>query len=248
MDTDSETRRNRERRERSPLPAVLYAGPAVGYLPHGFSTPEFRRMLDGWIDRCHTSGQTYTCGDGSMTKYQLAKLILMAEGLRSRKRVQKTVHLLQAAGCPLDAEFRLHYYGPYSAGLAELLDRMVSGGILGETTSETPVGMQYNYQFNEEVRESLEEYEQTPHGQSARAEMERYEHLLGQLCETAPRVLELASTIVAFRQAGSGWEKAAEETAQYKEESVGSPIITEALHLAQTVAGFDDGEDGQDHP
>ena len=183
-----------------------------------------------------------------MTKYQLAKLILMAGGLRSRKRVQKTVHLLRAGGCPLDAEFRLHYYGPYSAGLAELLDRMVSGGILAETTSETPVGIQYNYQFNEELRESLEEYECTPEGQCDRAEMQRYEDLLGRLRETAPRVLELASTIVAFHQAGGDWEKATEETAQYKEESVGSPRMTEALHLAQTVAGFDDGQNGQDHP
>ena len=50
----------------------------------------------------------------AMTTYQLAKLVLAMDGIHSRKRVQKTVHLLQAAGCDFDLDdFRLHFYGPY---------------------------------------------------------------------------------------------------------------------------------------
>ncbi|NQT13139.1 MAG: hypothetical protein HQ582_10350 [Planctomycetes bacterium] len=176
-----------------------------------------------------------------MTKYQLAKLILMAGGLPSRKRVQKTVHLLQAAGCPFGLDFRLHYYGPYSAELAGILDRMTSGNILEETAQQTTVGTQYDYRFSEEMRESLESFEQTPAGQTAREEIERHQGLLTDLCATNSRVLELASTTVAFYMAGRNWDDAVKETADFKSESTDSRMMTEALELAQTVVGYDDG-------
>lgn len=176
-----------------------------------------------------------------MTKYQLAKLIIMAGGLESRKRVQKTVHLLQAAGCPFSVHFRLHYYGPYSSELAQLLDRMSSSDILFETAQPTEVGMQYDYQFNEEMRESLEAYERTPQGQAAKAEMESYKDLLKTLCNTRPRILELASTMVAFREVGRRWDEALAETAEFKSEATDSPMMSEASELARTVMRSDDG-------
>ena len=44
-----------------------------------------------------------------MKRYQLAKLIEWSgESLKTRKRLQKVVYLLQAAGCPLDADYTLH--------------------------------------------------------------------------------------------------------------------------------------------
>jgi len=176
-----------------------------------------------------------------MTNYQLAKLILMAGGLQSRKRVQKTVHLLQAAGCPLGVDFRLHYYGPYSRELADTLDRMTRAGVLVETPRETSVGTQYDYKFEEQMRESLEAYERTPRGQAAKEEMERHEPLLKRLCSTPPRVLELASTIVAFREAALGWDEALGETAEFKRESADSTAMDEARKLAHTVVGPGDG-------
>lgn len=168
-----------------------------------------------------------------MTKYQLAKLILMAGGLQSRKRVQKTVHLLQAAGCPLDVDFRLHYYGPYSADLAESVDRMTKTGLLHETS----VGAQYNYEFNDELRESLDEFEKTPNGQSAKNGMEAYDCLLKKLCSTTPRALELASTVVAFRQDDRNWDDAVKETSDFKSESTDSPTMKRAVDLAREVIG-----------
>jgi uncharacterized protein YwgA len=178
-----------------------------------------------------------------MTRYQLAKLILMAGGLESRKRVQKTVHLLQAAGCPLRVDFRLHYYGPYSGQLAELLDRMTDNGILAETTQATEVGTQYNYQFSRAMRESLEAYEQTPDGHAAKEEMERYDKLLETLCRTRPRALELASTMVAFHEMGSAWDDALDETAEFKSEQINSPTMIKANELARAVVGYEDNED-----
>lgn len=187
------------------------------------------------------SGQVYRFRDDAMTKYQLAKLILMAGGLQSRKRVQKTVHLLRAAGFPLGGDFRLHYYGPYSSDLADLLDRMTGSGILRETEQPTEVGIRYDYELGEEMRESLEAYEQTAKGRAAKEEMATYEDVVKRLCETGPRVLELASTIVAFREGGCSWPEALGEAAEFKGERTDSRMMTEALDLAQTVVGRNDG-------
>jgi len=175
-----------------------------------------------------------------MTRYQLAKLILMAGGLDSRKRVQKTVHLLQAAGCPLEVEFRLHYYGPYSRQLAELLDRMSANEIIFERPESTQLGVQFNYRLNEQMRTSLESYELTADGQAAKDRIERYGELLKTLCDTRARVLELASTIVAFRETGAAWENALDEAAAFKSERTGTPLMTEACELAQKVVDYED--------
>ena len=45
-----------------------------------------------------------------MNRYQLAKIVQWAGTLRSRKRMQKMIFLLKAAGCPLDADYDLHHY------------------------------------------------------------------------------------------------------------------------------------------
>jgi uncharacterized protein YwgA len=180
-----------------------------------------------------------------VTTYQLAKLVLMAGGLQSRKRVQKTVHLLQAAGCRFDlGDFRLHYYGPYSAELAETLDRMTAASLLMESTTETAVGKQYEYRFNNAFERSLTDYEQSELGESARAEIERYRPLLDKLRSTRPRVLELASTMVEFFESCRDWEVAQSQTAEFKAEGADSPMMHDARGLAEAVVGFKHGEDG----
>lgn len=176
-----------------------------------------------------------------MTNYQLAKLILMAGGLQSRKRVQKTMHLLQAAGCPLDVDFRLHFYGPYSAELADLLDRMTRAEVLVETPQTTSVGTQYDYRFNEQMRESLECFDQTREGRIAKRQIEQHADWLQTLCQTDARVLELASTVVAFGEAGRTWDEAVEETADFKKQSPQSSPMTAATKLAQMVFPRHDG-------
>ena len=170
-----------------------------------------------------------------MTKYQLAKLILLAEQLKSRKRVQKTVHLLQAAGCDFDTSFRVHYYGPYSSEVAGLLDQMTDAGILLETSRSYTQGTQYDYSLRYDFRESLEHYEQTPSGQKAKARIEKYADLFEELCQQQPKTLELASTIVAFRQRGRDWDEATVEACQFKKVRAGNPRLIQAKQLAEKV-------------
>ena len=170
-----------------------------------------------------------------MTKYQLAKLIVMAGKLESRKRVQKTVHLLQAAGCDFDASFRIHYYGPYSSDVAGLLDQMTEKGILLETSQSFAQGTQYDYSLSDDFRQSLERHEQTASGQKAKAEIEAYEDLFKGLCQQHPKTLELASTIVAFRQRGCDWDEATNEACDFKKVHANSPRRTRARELAEKV-------------
>ena len=78
-----------------------------------------------------------------MNRYQLAKIIDWAGILRSRKRMQKLIFLLQAAGCPLDADYDFHKYGPYSQDVARLTDELTREGLLEEEVQRHPFGKQY---------------------------------------------------------------------------------------------------------
>ncbi|MBI2824584.1 MAG: hypothetical protein HYX69_07860 [Planctomycetia bacterium] len=180
-----------------------------------------------------------------MTNYQLAKLVVMAGagGLRSRKRIQKTVHLLKASGCALNVDdFRMHYYGPYSAQLAARLDRMSATKMLSESPEVTTVGTQYTYSLSDHFRESFYAYEATPEGKRAKEDLERREPLLRMLYDARPRVLELASTIVEFfLGSGRDWNIASTKAAEFKGEPPESPNMRDAQALAQSVVGCADG-------
>lgn len=176
-----------------------------------------------------------------MTPYQLAKVILMAGGINSRKRIQKTLHLLQAAGYDFGLDYRMHYYGPYSAELSELLDCMARDRRLLETKRSTDKGRQYDYVFNQELRLSLEQYEATAGGQAERRVLEEYQPLLMKLRDTPARILELASTVVEFFQDNRDWTDALSKTAEFKGEAVDSPLMSQAIRLAKTVLLNEDG-------
>lgn len=176
-----------------------------------------------------------------MTKYELAKLAIMLGGFHSRKRIQKTIHLMQAAGCDFGLDFRLHYYGPYSFELAECVDSMAKDRMLLESTCETQFGTQFDYEFNVELHPVLERYEQTESGRREKEKLESFAGLLTQLNEKRPRILELAATIVAFRQAGNSWDEAARKASDYKAEPTLSPQMQEANELALEVLRNVDG-------
>ena len=94
-----------------------------------------------------------------MTRYQLGKIVEWAGTLQSRKRMQKLVFLLQAAGCPLDVDYDLHHYGPYSEDLARLTDLMVDERLLEERIEVRPYGEQYSYRLSPESIRQIAEYE-----------------------------------------------------------------------------------------
>src|SRR4051794_1354724 len=100
-----------------------------------------------------------------MDRYQLAKLVSWAGTLNARKRLQKVVYLMQSAGAPLNADYTLHHYGPYSEEVARLADDMVRSSLLAEQSFNNGIGLQYAYSLPEEVQQQLVETEASDRGQ-----------------------------------------------------------------------------------
>ena len=168
-----------------------------------------------------------------MTKYQLAKLVQSIGVVDTRKRLQKVVYLLKSAGCPLESDFILHHYGPYSHSLAYLTDEMVRDGILVEECSPNATGQQYSYELNSGVAESLAEFEKSKPAKAAKEFPAAWKAKTTELAKADLKLLELASTVAYYRNSGNSWDKAGKETARFKEVSPESSILTKAVELAK---------------
>ncbi len=166
-----------------------------------------------------------------MNRYQLAKLVSWANCLHTRKRLQKVVYLLQAAGCPLEAEYTLLHYGPYSEELARLTDEMVRLSLLNEQANDNSMGKQYSYMVSEAAQKEITELEATGPGQRWAAELAPFQPTAKELLAADLKQLEYASTIVFFRRQGCDWDTAVEKAATFKN----TPTVKNALPLAKKV-------------
>lgn len=168
-----------------------------------------------------------------MTRYQLAKLVKWAGTLHSRKRLQKVVFLLQAGGCPFDAEYTLHHYGPYSQEVARLSDEMVQVGLLNEESEQNQVGLQYSYDLPDSVEKEIAELEGTAKGKKMAAHLSPFEAQAKELLnKTDLWLLEVASTMVYFRKKGNTWPDAVERTCNFKKLTANAGVVKKAEGLA----------------
>lgn len=174
-------------------------------------------------------------GERGMNRYQLARIVDWAGTLDTRKRMQKVVYLLKVAGCPLDAEYTLHHYGPYSQEVAQLADEMVRAGILIEEAGSNPVGQQFSYHLAEKIRKDLAEFEATDRGRAAAETMRRSEDLARRLFKADLKDLEYASTAVFFRKQGHDWPEAIEKMCQFKGLAPGGRSVERADALAREI-------------
>ncbi len=166
-----------------------------------------------------------------MNRLQLAKLIEWAPGeLESRKRLQKVVYLLQAAGCPLDVEYALHHYGPYSRDVAELTDEMCHAGLLEERTSPNTLGGRtFSYHLPEPTRAQLRSMDPP-------VDLAQYEGLAKRLlAEPNLKKLEFAATVAYFHRQGGSWEDARRSAAEFKKQDAQGRTMLEAEQLAREV-------------
>ena len=172
-----------------------------------------------------------------MEAYYLAKLIQWAPGseLKSRKRMQKVVYLLQTAGCKsLDAEFTLHHYGPYSQDVAALTDQMVAGGLLIEKAEPNQqMGFSYSYQLSGEAAKSLAEFEVEEYGRSAVAGIDPFKSQASELLSKDVRELEYAATVAYFYLQTKNWEEAENKTCEFKR----LPVAGTGVRAARELAG-----------
>jgi hypothetical protein len=174
-----------------------------------------------------------------MTKYQLAKLVALAGGLSSRKRVQKIVCLLQVAGMDFNLDFRLHHYGPYSAELAALLDEATQSGILFEEEQKNSVGTQYNYQLSPASERALDQLEKEA-GNAIQGQLKSFESFKDQIAVLVGVeklwILELGSTIAHYYSKSRDWGISMESACEFKKVSAQATDSQAALHLAkQTI-------------
>ena len=172
-----------------------------------------------------------------MDHYQLAKIVDWAGTLHSRKRMQKLIYLLQVAGCPLDAEYTLHHYGPYAQEVSRLTGVMAQTGLLEEESESTSFGAktQYSYRLAEGVKRRLDEYERSPRGQEALRSLSPYEERAKKLLEADLKELEIAATLVYFRRQVGNWSLASEKTRQFKNLDANSPLLSRAEALARQI-------------
>jgi uncharacterized protein YwgA len=150
-----------------------------------------------------------------MKDYWLAKLIASSRKVDSRKRLQKSIFLLQRAGCPLQCEYILHYYGPYSFELAGLIDQLKGADVIRETPEPLAAGVaRYKSAITPRGRNVLESFEKTKAGKKARGQIKPFMSGFKLLVEEDPWVLELAATVAYYYDCD--WEYAKACTATVK--------------------------------
>lgn len=170
-----------------------------------------------------------------MTKFQLAKLVEWAGTLRTRKRLQKVVYLLQAAGCDFEADYRLHYYGPYSEEVATVTDDLVQKNLLSEQPHGNVAGTQYEYALTDLAKDQLAEAETKAAGKAAAGVLAPFEELGRQLLRKDLKELEVAATIAYFKRKEASWQKAVESACRFKSLSAESPVVRTATELAKKI-------------
>ena len=166
-----------------------------------------------------------------MKDYWLAKLISSVREVDSRKRLQKSIYLLQQAGCPLRLSYILRYYGPYSFELAGLIDQLKGADIIDETADVlSPNVVRYKSAISIRGEQVLKNFEKTKDGKQAMAKITPFTPRFKDLNEEDPWVLELAATIAYFYE--GNWAEAQKQTATFKKLSKNDKNLKQAFALA----------------
>lgn len=162
-----------------------------------------------------------------MNRLQFATLLSWAgeQGLEGRKRLQKVVYFLQRAGCPLNCNYILHHYGPYSHDVAEACDEMVAAGLVVEEAVESGEIKKYRYMLSSKTKALMT--------QSSDSEISAFEDLGKKLIGESMWPLELGSTILYFLGQGDNWDSALEMGCKYKNVNPNDSSSKAALKLAK---------------
>lgn len=165
-----------------------------------------------------------------MNRLQLATLLSWAgeNGLEGRKRLQKVVYFLQAAGCPLNCQYTLHHYGPYSRDVADVCDEMVAAKLIEESGGPAEGRNQYIYQLPQGTRNLLAE--------GSDEQMSDFQPLGERLLGEGIWPLELGSTILFFYKQGGDWQQSLVDACAYKGVEPEMDSSQNALNLAQQVS------------
>lgn len=171
-------------------------------------------------------------------RYALLRLISSVKRVDSRKRLQKSVFLLQASGCDIGADYFLHFYGPYSRDVAEELDLLAQSDWVEETRAPHRMGETYSYKITSSGKAALAACESTLEGKRAKKKIKPYIPGFIELRDEPLWTLELASTIAYYRTSGgvSTWVRAKQKAAKFKRVRKNASVLREAFDLAKRFA------------
>ena len=169
-------------------------------------------------------------------EYLLCRFIRDAGEVQGRIRVQKAVFLVGAEKVPLFTDFFYHLRGPYSPGLARALGRLVDQGLIDERPE--PIGpdpetVQYRYRLSEDGGKVLEWFGSRPVVHGAVQLGDDCTPAFVRLVARKVPELELAATLVYWKQQGYEWDQAVEITADLKKSARESAQFNNALALAK---------------
>lgn len=150
--------------------------------------------------------------------------------LFGRTRLQKTIKLLQRLGAPIDYDYTMHFYGPYSEGVQADIGLLAKLGLVEETAHVGQDGAPYYVLKAEGAALS----------DADRDEIGQYQEAIDTMSKADTVVLELAATYDAFRAMGSDHEQAMERLRRKKGQKCDDGRAEQAIELLQTI-GLDAG-------
>ena len=168
-----------------------------------------------------------------MKDYWLAKLISSVTEVDSRKRLQKSIYLLQRAGCPLHLNYILHYYGPYSFELAGLIDQLKGADIIDESAAQTGFGnIRYTSKISKKGKRVLENFQKSKTGTVVYGQIKPFIPRFQDLNKEDLWPLELAATITYFYE--GNWAEAQKQTVIFKKLARNDNNLKKAFALAKS--------------
>lgn len=139
-----------------------------------------------------------------------------------RKRLQKTVKLLQRMGLPIQYDYMTHFYGPYSEALQTDILLLEQLGLVQEKVESTDGGYsRFRLIANDKV--------EIP------STVDAFKPILRKLNETDTIILELAATYDAYREQDGTHEGALKRTKAKKGEKCSPEKIKHALDLLASL-------------
>jgi hypothetical protein len=144
-----------------------------------------------------------------MEKYRWLAAVIAAHPeheIVGRTRLQKTVKLLQRLGAPMDYDYMIHFYGPYSEGVQADIGLLEHFGLTDEKAHTAQDGTPYFMLHATEPAQKLAE----------RPDVRKFHKPIQIMAETDAVVLELAATYDAFRETGDDHKTALERLKRKK--------------------------------
>jgi len=142
-----------------------------------------------------------------------------------RTRLQKTVKLLKRMGAPLDYDYMIHFYGPYSEGVQADIGLLENFGLVEEERRLAQDGSEY---FILQAKEDADKLVPSK-------ELEPFLKPIKTLEETDATILELAATYDAFREFGDDHETAMQRLRRKKGAKCDAGRDQKALSLLEEL-------------